>query len=92
MSASLVGSEMCIRDRVLTAFGCDAHGHPPADVAEFFRDALWCTGFKSSLTRVFFSIEEDHREGHRWHKPRGVAEPFRNIFRLEHRHVRFAPD
>eukprot|EP00969_Alexandrium_andersonii_P268971 11887962-Alexandrium_andersonii.AAC.1 len=76
---------------IFSAFGCGHHGHPPADVAEFFRDALWCTGYSSNLTRVFFTIAEDHRDG-KWHNPRGAMEPFRDVFSLEHQHARLAPD
>eukprot|EP00969_Alexandrium_andersonii_P166619 7362628-Alexandrium_andersonii.AAC.1 len=44
----------------------------------------------TDLQEVVFSMYEDHNGGH-WHNPRGDMEPFRDIFGLPRKHVRFAP-
>eukprot|EP00969_Alexandrium_andersonii_P278286 12301947-Alexandrium_andersonii.AAC.1 len=48
---------------VLSAFGCGAYANPPAEVAQFFWDALWPVGMDTPLQGVVFCTFEDHNAG-----------------------------
>jgi hypothetical protein len=62
---------------VLSAFGCGAFGNPPELVAAAFRDKL----ANSDLTRVVFTIAEDHNSrGNLEHNRRGNFVPFKEVF------------
>eukprot|EP00969_Alexandrium_andersonii_P096203 4247976-Alexandrium_andersonii.AAC.1 len=58
------------------AFGSAAHGHPPGEVARFFRDALWYVGIEARLEQVVFAMYEDHKQRPQLAQPPGKRGAF----------------
>eukprot|EP00969_Alexandrium_andersonii_P073850 3257309-Alexandrium_andersonii.AAC.1 len=48
---------------VLSAFGRGAYSNPPAEVAQFFYEALEPVGMETALEEVACCIFEDHNAG-----------------------------